>query len=66
MINQLKSMGIGTGIGLLAGIPLMIWIAPTTSSGAIVILVLCALIGFIAGEVVAVIARLSGARREKE
>lgn len=64
MISQLKSLGIGGGLGLLAGIPLMIWIAPTTNSGAVVILVLCALIGVIVGESVALLARLGSLRKE--
>lgn len=63
MIGQLKSIGVGGGLGLLAGIPLMIWIAPTTNSGAVVILALCILVGFIVGEAIALIARLGGTRQ---
>ena len=64
MVSQLKSLGIGGGLGLIAGIPLMIWIAPTTNSGAVVILVLCTLIGFVIGEAVALVARLGSMRQD--
>lgn len=66
MIGQLKSLGIGGGLGTLTGIPLMIWIAPTTSSGAVVIIALCTLTGFVAGETAVLIARLRALQRNQK
>lgn len=59
-LSHLKSLGIGGLLGVLVGLLALVWIEPTTDGGAYFIIVICTILGCVAGELLKLISGKNG------
>ena len=45
MIGNIQKLGIGGGLGFIAGLVAVLWIAPTTTGGIILVMAVCVVVG---------------------
>ena len=45
MIGSIQKLGIGGGLGFIVGLMAVLWIAPTTTGGIIVVMAACVVVG---------------------
>ena len=45
MIGSIQKLGIGGGLGFIAGLAAVVWIAPTTTAGTILVVAVCVVVG---------------------